>query len=524
MSDAYKLSSLTWPVTPGQWKSVNAMFEDVYQRLRNTEGLEVIVDFATSDFAGPQGVPGPEGVEGPEGEMGLIGPVGPRGVAGVDGQRGPQGVPGIDADENGGWTLPIGGTVDDPLNLANVRVNNVFLGANTFRAYGAAAANATLFYDNTATTGITRVNIRDGAAQGATLTLRFLDSTGAEKGYVTGSGAASFNTSVQTAGLFDSAGRFALGYAAQGLFLGNTQQIRWSNAAGYNATVDTAIFRNGVGVLEINSGVNGTFKDLIVNNLRLGGATNPTSGTGGIVFPDGTAFATMAANTAGLYANDVAGTVRMFGIDEAGITGAIAMCAGPLTSTRVPFADANGLLTDDADMTFVTDTLTVAKLAWTTLKNTGLHHSKACTYISGTGTAGADNTAQTVKSVTLPADSLTQVGDRLRVRVYWTGDTGANITGTTKLGPASTEVTIATTTDVGAASLQVNEAWLHYIDNTHANIIENEAGAIGAVSAVNVAGFTWNAAQNVLIAQDAAVANHVIVYALIIDVFPKGIY
>jgi hypothetical protein len=42
--------------------------------------------------------------------------------------------------------------------------------------------------------------------------------------------------------------------------------------------------------------------------------------------------------------------------------------AAALTSTRVPFADANGLLTDDADMTFATDTLTVTGLKVGTTK------------------------------------------------------------------------------------------------------------------------------------------------------------
>jgi len=48
----------------------------------------------------------------------------------------------------------------------------------------------------------------------------------------------------------------------------------------------------------------------------------------------------------------------------------------------------------------------------------GIHLSHASTYISGTGTAGVDNTAQTVLGTTLPADTLSQVGDRIRIRVY----------------------------------------------------------------------------------------------------------
>jgi hypothetical protein len=149
----------------------------------------------------------------------------------------------------------------------------------------------------------------------------------------------------------------------------------------------------------------------------------------------------------------------------------------------------------------------------------GIHHSTGTTYISGTGTAGTDGTAMMVVSRTFPANELVQVGDRVRIRVYWSGDTGAPITGTTYLN----SVPIANTTDGGGATLQLNEVWLHYIDNTHANIIENEGGALGALSAPNVAGFLWDTDQALEIGQDNIANNHIIVYALIIDHFPKGL-
>lgn len=153
----------------------------------------------------------------------------------------------------------------------------------------------------------------------------------------------------------------------------------------------------------------------------------------------------------------------------------------------------------------------------------GLHRSSTLTYITGAGLAGIDNTAMTIKTVTLLANTLTQVGDRMRVRTYWTGDTGTPVTGSVKLGPTGSEVLISHTTDGGAATLQLNEAWLHYIDNTHANIIENEAGSLGALSAPNVAGFTWNANQDIIFTQDKIANNRCILYALIVDIFPKGI-
>jgi hypothetical protein len=149
----------------------------------------------------------------------------------------------------------------------------------------------------------------------------------------------------------------------------------------------------------------------------------------------------------------------------------------------------------------------------------GVHHSLACTYISGSGTAGTDNTAQTVKSVTLPANTCIQVGDRIRIRVYWKGDTGGAVTATTTLNG----VTVAHTTDLGGTSYFIDEVYLHYIDATHANIIETEAGALGALSVENVAGFDWANTQAINVDQDAIVSNHIVVIAVIVDSFPKGI-
>lgn len=166
-----------------------------------------------------------------------------------------------------------------------------------------------------------------------------------------------------------------------------------------------------------------------------------------------------------------------------------------------------------------TGTLTATHMAKSTYKSDGVHSSLSTTYISGTGTAGVDNTAQTVVTAVVAADTLTQVGDRMRVRTYWVGDTGTNITGTNKLNG----VTIAATSDGGAATFQITEAWLHYIDATHANIIAMAGGGLDtSISAANVAGFNWASSQNVLISQNAIGNNHIIVYALIVDIFPKG--
>lgn len=155
---------------------------------------------------------------------------------------------------------------------------------------------------------------------------------------------------------------------------------------------------------------------------------------------------------------------------------------------------------------------TVANGAMTTL---------ATNYVSGIGTAGADTTAQVVKTITLAANRMDEVGDRLRVRCYWRGDTGVSITGTMTLNG----VTIAATTDVGLATVQLNEAWLHYIDGTHANLISMSGGVLDTtLSITNLAGFAWTTAQDVSLAQSSASGNHIIVFFLAVDIFPKGVF
>lgn len=143
----------------------------------------------------------------------------------------------------------------------------------------------------------------------------------------------------------------------------------------------------------------------------------------------------------------------------------------------------------------------------------------ANTYISGSGTAGADNTAQTVITAVIPANTITQLGDRLRVRVYFRGDTGGAVTMTCTVNG----VTIASQADGGGTTWFMTETWLHYIDSTHANIAETGAGAELASSTANAAGFDWTSAQDVDCDQNQVAGNHIVVYAIFLDVYPKGL-
>ena len=118
---------------------------------------------------------------------------------------------------------------------------------------------------------------------------------------------------------------------------------------------------------------------------------------------------------------------------------------------------------------------------------------------------------------------LTQVGDRLRIRCYFFANAASPIIATGKVGPAASEVTVAAITHSGGTSSGLWEVWMHYIDNTHANVIEQIGGTLGPNTVVNEAGYTWNATQNILVTQNAVAGNFITVYGIFVDYLPKGV-
>lgn len=104
-----------------------------------------------------------------------------------------------------------------------------------------------------------------------------------------------------------------------------------------------------IGGVSTNPGAAGRLR---TSDHILIGSTAPSSGTLGLIFGDGTALATMASNTAGLYGNDVSGTVKVHAIDEAGLAGEITTNAAALTSGRIALVTTGGQLTDDAGITY----------------------------------------------------------------------------------------------------------------------------------------------------------------------------
>jgi hypothetical protein len=108
-----------------------------------------------------------------------------------------------------------------------------------------------------------------------------------------------------------------------------------------------------------------------------------------------------------------------------------------LTAPRVPFAGSGGVLTDDADMTFVTDTLTIAKVAtplgsagapsysFTGDPNTGIFSSGADIFDISAG--GTSRVSVSSTAFTSSVQNLAALGSAGAPTYSFTGDTNAGI-------------------------------------------------------------------------------------------------
>lgn len=175
----------------------------------------------------------------------------------------------------------------------------------------------------------------------------------------------------------------------------------------------------------------------------------PSTGTNAAIFSDGTAPATLASNTAGIYGDDVSGTVNPFGIREDGVNGALVMQSAPLTSGTLPIATTNGLLTDSTTALLLT--AGIPKIVASTFEKAGTGtDANVLTYTSG----GADEFL--VVQVATDISALT--GTSLAVTVTWKDSNNATATSTITLGgvtdgsinvpinaKASTSVVVSTT-------------------------------------------------------------------------------
>lgn len=158
-------------------------------------------------------------------------------------------------------------------------------------------------------------------------------------------------------------------------------------------------------------------------------------------------------------------------------------------------------------------------------KNNSISGVDLASYVSATGTAGADNTAQIVKSLTLKANSMNALGRGIRVCVFFTSSAATVITTVLRLGTAGT-----TADQTIAATGAINGSSGVYLT---ADVLFSAAGTIHAFGAAfnNLAGtlaatvLNANASTNIAngsdmiisVGQSAAVATHITVYAIRVE-------
>lgn len=151
--------------------------------------------------------------------------------------------------------------------LANV--GNVGIGTTTDSNFkldvASSGSSGTLrVYDQTATTGVTKAVIRAGAGQSTTNLTEWQNS-----------GGTTVLLSIGPGGVISAQGN-VLGItntSVSTIQLGSTYGLGWSSTGTYGGAKDVAITRNAAGVIEVNNGTAGTYRDLILRRSQHNGVT-----------------------------------------------------------------------------------------------------------------------------------------------------------------------------------------------------------------------------------------------------------
>ena len=148
------------------------------------------------------------------------------------------------------------------------------------------------FYDQTATTGVTKLVVRSGAGQSTTALSEWQNSSGTVLSSISNDGRFAFSPGgvgvqpgnnntlfITQASTANNEKMAAFYYTGPAKFLSLTSNVLlgWSNSTTDPlSTLDTAVARNSAGVLEINNGTAGTFRDLKLRTLKYENAETNT--------------------------------------------------------------------------------------------------------------------------------------------------------------------------------------------------------------------------------------------------------
>jgi hypothetical protein len=233
---------------------------------------------AETNIKGPAGPPGADGAQGPKGDKG------DTGATGATGPQGPQGIPGT-----GGGGTPGGSTTQVQFNNAGAFGGAPLLVENTNTTSQRNGTTAqTQYVYNTYTDAsnyergvfdwTTRANtLTIGTQAGGTGTAQSLELCPAN-GVMTlrsvGSAGTNFSIMGGAANIFSFVTGNGYGYAAlqeveisssawrRAMTFINAANVAWSSTSTANGAADIGFSRSAAGVLEVNNGTTGTFRDI----------------------------------------------------------------------------------------------------------------------------------------------------------------------------------------------------------------------------------------------------------------------
>lgn len=160
-------------------------------------------------------------------------------------------------------------------NIYNTNTGNVLIGNGTAPTNGnykldvtrSGSTGTVRFYDQTATTGITRFQIRLGAGQASNDIVSYYDGTNQLGGVDAGG-----QTFTRNSGL---SYKKESALAATGLNLSNSSFIGWKSVDDLDSagTYDTCLYRNAAGIVEIDNCTPGTLRALVTSTVSTGDGT-----------------------------------------------------------------------------------------------------------------------------------------------------------------------------------------------------------------------------------------------------------
>ena len=443
-----------------------------------------------------------------------------------------------------GGNLNIGGsnlilTQDAADTLAQRRTTN----PQTFRVYGTLTGtdvSATGNYERgfmrwSAAGGTFQIGTEKGSGGGLARGIA-LQVDGTTRFQITSTGALALGSVItvweNTAGMYISSNTASINFN-NGLGIGNNEGItagsggrfRWKDNVLYTSgSYDLGFQRNSAGVLEINNGTAGTFRDVVVRTLDVGGTTNAfpalknSSTTLQVRLADDSAFAPLSAST--ITSTDSTANTSSIAASGYGLTGSSAVSMVDLTgiwdTTGSPTlikanvtdtaSNAGSLLLDlqaggtsrfsvskNAGAFFLQNTFEQrnstnaqeARVYGSYTSETNFQRTSVKTVRESTGAlSGADYTT----TIAIPAYSYL-IGVTTRVTTVITGATSydvgdgtdvdlwgaaiaaaegsqsrtANFTNIAAVGPAGTSRTVKLTANGGSFTAGVVEICLHYL-------------------------------------------------------------